>query len=165
MPWLYNLGLIAVGLMVVAYGACQALLHDSKAGVLGGGYMALAGVFLALIGVFPSGTRPHTFVSTWFFIQIDLALILLAWATARLGGRLSRPALALAVAAWPIAGIVEALIGWPSAAVLEAYGIIVIDLVVAALALDQLRLGLGRAVHAKPRGPGGQLGAPTSAVS
>ncbi len=150
MPWLYNLGLIAVGLMVVAYGACQALLHDSKAGVLGGGYMALAGVFLALIGVFPSGTRPHTFVSTWFFIQIDLALILLAWATARLGGRLSRPALALAVAAWPVAGIVEALIGWPSAAVLEAYGIIVIDLVVAALALDQLRLGLGREAPAKP---------------
>ncbi len=140
MPWLYNLGLIAVGVMVAVYGACQVLLHESKPGVLGGGYMILAGVFLALIGVFPSGTRPHTFVSTWFFIQIDLALILLAWATARLGGSLSRIALLLALAAWPIAGIVEAVIGWPSAATLEAYGIIVIDLAILALTLDNLKL-------------------------
>jgi len=29
-----------------------------------------------LIGIFPSGTRPHTFVSTWFFIQGDLAIII-----------------------------------------------------------------------------------------
>lgn len=139
-PWLYNLGLIAVGLAIVAYGACQTLLYRGRPGVLGAGYMALAGVFLALIGVFPSGTRPHTFVSTWFFIQIDLALILLAWATARLGGKLSKPALALALAAWPLAGLVEALVGWPSAAVLEAYGILVIDAVVAALTLDQVKL-------------------------
>ena len=142
-PWLYNYGLIAVGLLVAAYGVCQAYACNSKAGVLGGGYMALAGVFLALIGVFPSGTRPHTFVSTWFFVQIDLALILMAYAAAKAGGRYSRMALPLAVAAWPLALLVEAVVGWPSAAVLEAYGIIVIDIVVAAIALDQARLSRG----------------------
>jgi hypothetical membrane protein len=34
-----------------------------------------AGIFLALIGVFPSGTRPHVFVSTRLFIQVWLSSI------------------------------------------------------------------------------------------
>ncbi len=139
-PWLYNYGLITVGLVVAFYGVCQTVTCNSRAGVLGGGYMSLAGIFLSLIGVFPAGTRPHTFVSTWFFIQIDLALILMAYAAARAGGRYSGKVLPLAIAAWPLALIVEAVIGWPSAAVLEAYGIIVIDVVVAAITLDQAKL-------------------------
>ncbi len=132
-PGLYNYGLMAVGVLVAAYGACVAALAATRPGIVGGGYMALAGVFLALIGVFPTGTRPHVFVSTWFFVQADLALTL-ASVDAVLGGyRLGKPALALSLAAFPVAGLVEAAVGWPSAAVLEAYGIIVIDAVVLAL--------------------------------
>jgi Predicted membrane protein len=37
----------------------------------------VAGLFLALIGIYHAGTRPHVFVSTWFFVQMDTALI--AW--------------------------------------------------------------------------------------
>lgn len=139
-PWIYNYGLIAVGALVSVYGLCQFRLYSSRAGVTGASYMVMAGVFLALIGVFPAGTRPHTFVSTWFFVQIDIALILLALATVRAGGKLSVPALAFSVAAWPLALAVEALVGWPSAAVLETYGILIIDIVVAFITLDQLSL-------------------------
>lgn len=132
-PDLYNYGLITVGMLVVAYGACIAALAATRPGVVGGGYMALAGVFLALIGVFPAGTRHHVFVSTWFFVQADLALILASVDSVLGGYRLGKPALALSLAAFPVAGLVEAVAGWPSAAVLEAYGIVVIDAVVLAL--------------------------------
>ncbi len=141
-PWLYNYGLITVGLVVVAFSACPYRLARDKMEVYGSALLAVAGVFLALIGVYPSGTRPHTFVSSWFFVQMDAALLALslgAYSASR-----SRPALASALAAalaFPLAGAVEALAGWPSAAVLEAYGILVIDFCVAMLTLEYLAAG------------------------
>ena len=128
-PQLYNTGLIIVGLLLIAYGACATLLSRNKLETLGAGYIALAGVFLALIGVFPTGTRPHTFVSTWFFIQADLALTLLLTGQRRQGCRTpyNTTALLATLLAFPAAGLVEAIWGWPSAAVLETYGILVID--------------------------------------
>ncbi len=73
----------------------------------------------------PPGTRPHTFVSTWFFIQADLALIAIGmelWGF--LAGRLI---VALSVLAFPLALLVGATLGWPSTAILETYGILIID--------------------------------------
>ncbi len=127
-PLVYNLGLILVGMLLVGFGICVAMAAERRVGVAGGSYLALAGVFLALIGVFPSGTRPHTFVSTWFFVQADIALIASLAEAAWRKCKMSKPTLLLAVLAFPIAGSVEAVVGWPSAAVLETYGIIVIDL-------------------------------------
>ena len=127
-PQLYNYGLILVGALVALHGAGAALTAATRSGIAGGAYMALAGVFLALIGVFPSGSRPHVFVSTWFFVQSDLALILLLWESYRLRRDLASLAgLALAVLAFPVAGLVEAAVGWPSAAAVEAYGVLIID--------------------------------------
>ena len=127
-PGLYNYGLIITGLVVMVYGSCIAWLAQNKLETGGGFYMFLAGIFLALIGVYPSGTRPHVFVSTWFFIQADLALIL---TTAGLYARRKTPEngalLTGMVMAFPIALLIEALIGWPSAATIETFGILVID--------------------------------------
>ena len=127
-PWAYNYGLVLVGLLLVVFGACVWGLSRGRLEAGGGAYLALAGVFLALIGVFPSGTRPHTFVSTWFFVQSDLGLVTVLAGLYRRGCRgLTGPALALAVLAFPLAGLVEALVGWPSAASIEAYGVVIID--------------------------------------
>ncbi len=139
-PWVYNYGLILVGLIVALFGACVASAAPGRLEVVGGAYLALAGVFLALIGFYPSGTRPHTFVSAWFFVQSDLGLVAsLAGVWRRRRSPLCGVALAASVLAFPVAGLVEALVGWPSAAVLEAYGVIVIDLGVLALAHAYLR--------------------------
>ena len=133
-PRVYNTGLILVGVIVAAFGAGLVLAGRSKLEVVGGAYFALAGVFLALIGIYPSGTRPHTFVSTWFFVQADLGLLLASLGLYRAWGcRLGLWGLVLSALAFPVAGLVEAVVGWPSAAVLEAYGILVIDAVVLAL--------------------------------
>ena len=138
-PWLYNYGLITVGAVVVAFSLCPYRLARDKLEVYGSALLAVAGVFLALIGVYPSGTRPHTFVSAWFFVQMDAALLALSLGAYRASR--SRLAVASAVAAalaFPLAGLVEAAVGWPSAAVLEAYGVLVIDFCVAALTLEYL---------------------------
>ncbi|MEB3758303.1 MAG: DUF998 domain-containing protein [Desulfurococcales archaeon] len=124
-PWIYNYGLVTVGVLMAFYGALLACWARGKLGVIGASYLALAGVFLVLIGVFHEGTRPHTFVSIWFFIQADIALILL-------GGEFRDKPLGLTVLlssllAFPVAIAVGATVGWPSTAVLETYGILLID--------------------------------------
>ena len=100
----------------------------------------LAGVFLALIGVYYGGTRPHVFVSTWFFVQMDLALIPLTLSLWRRRGWARGAYLfAVSILAWPVYALVEALVGWPSVAAGEAYGIVVIDVAVVGLSYYQCR--------------------------
>ncbi len=132
-PWAYNYGLIAVGIIMIVFGTVAASVLPGKLGGIGGSHIALAGVFLILIGVFPSGTRPHTFVSTWFFIQADTALVISLLSVPKPRGRLVTSALIAALLAFPIAILVGLTIGWPSAAVLETYGILIIDYGVIAL--------------------------------
>ncbi|WP_297125301.1 DUF998 domain-containing protein [Thermococcus sp.] len=38
----------------------------NKVQTIGGAYISISAIFLALIGVFHSGTQPHVFVSTYF---------------------------------------------------------------------------------------------------
>ncbi|MFZ8854842.1 MAG: hypothetical protein ACO2OQ_01600, partial [Thermofilaceae archaeon] len=81
------------------------------------------GIFLALIGAYPSSTRPHTFVSTWFYAQSFLAT--LALAVALLHERRRGPGVALLLLSLTpllLAYLVEALVGWPSVAALEYFG-------------------------------------------
>ena len=129
-PGLYNYGLMAVAVLIAVFSLCVLSVESSKLGVLGAGYFVLAAVFLALIGVFPAGTRHHVCVSTWFFVQADIALAMLAARVYRERRSLFWAlALLAAVLAWPVAGLVEQVAGWPSAAVLETYGIVIIDAV------------------------------------
>jgi len=130
-PGLYNYGLVLSGLFILAYSSCLYYLARIKLEVLGAGYVGLAGVFLGLIGVFHEGTRPHVFVSTWFFVQMDLGLILQSIGFyVRTRGWEGFWSAVLSLLAFPVAILVGLTVGWPSAAVLEAYGVIVIDAVV-----------------------------------
>ena len=122
-PWVYNWGLIATGALVVAYSFALAGVSRSLGEAWGSAFVFVAGLFLALIGVFPGGTRPHVFVSTWFFVQMDLAFLAWGLGLASSGRRLGWVYVAMALAA----AVLGVVVDWPSAAVAEAFGIIVID--------------------------------------
>lgn len=139
-PWLYNYGLITVGLVIVLFAVCPYRLARHRLEAFGSGLLFTAGLFLALIGVFPAGTRPHVFVSTWFFIQMDMALIALSiGAYNATGDPLARLAAIVSAVAFPVYILLEILVGWPSAAVSETYGIIIIDAAVILLTLNYTR--------------------------
>lgn len=131
MPQVYNFGLIATGIAICTYSLYIAYASKARVLIFASSLLFTAGIFLMLIGVFPSGTEPHTFVSTWFFIQMLLALVAIA-----LGMTLTR-SFYHAIALWiistlgpVIAILIETLVGWPSVALLEIYGIVLIDIAV-----------------------------------
>ena len=74
-PWMYNTGLIVVAAVLRIYSLYIAYESKRKLVVFSSALLFTAGIFLALVGVFPSGTRPHVFVSTWLFIQVWLSSI------------------------------------------------------------------------------------------
>lgn len=127
-PYVYNYGLITLGAMLYLFSIWIATKTRSKLELIGASWLMIASLFLSLIGVYPSGSRPHTFVSSWFFIQTWLSMTPFL-----LQSFLSRNKddavvfSSLFILSPIIAFIVELTAGWPSVAVLEAYGVVVID--------------------------------------
>ncbi len=127
-PWLYNYGMMSIGLLIIIYSIYLVYISKNKLMTVGSSFAIIAGIFLIMVGVYPSGARPHVFVSTWFFLQFDLAIII--WG---LGAyRLYRDFVSLSLL---LIGFVAPIIGflapWPSAATVEAFGVLVIDFWVA----------------------------------
>jgi len=139
-PRLYNYGLVATGILMLVYSLCIYNSTTSRLGAVGASHLALSGVFLSLIGVFHEGTRPHTFVSAWFFIQSYAAYTIIGLALLHEDPRIGRGILAVSIASLPIAVAVELAVGWPSAATLEAYGIIVLDVYTVLTYIHALRV-------------------------
>lgn len=84
-------------------------------------FVMIAAIFLALIGIFHEGTYPHQFVSLWFFIQFDIAILVYGIGLLRVKRKWE-------IYIFIISNIVAGIVKWPSAATIEAYGIIVIDI-------------------------------------
>ncbi|WP_054857137.1 DUF998 domain-containing protein [Vulcanisaeta sp. JCM 16159] len=127
-PWIYNYGLIITSIFIDLYSINLLLVSRNKVEDFASAFVFIAGLFLALIGIYHEGTRPHVFVSTWFFTQMDIALI--TWGIGSLMAkdrRLGLFSLLLGI----IAPLIALIVPWPSAATEEAYGIVVIDLWVA----------------------------------
>lgn len=125
MPLIYNYGLIITGILILLYSIYLILDSKNKIETVGSAFMFIAGLFLILIGIFPSGTRPHTFVSLWFFIQANLSI--LTWGfglVARNQKKIGESIILIAL----IGGLIGFSVDWPSAAMAEAFGIIIIDL-------------------------------------
>ncbi len=123
-PWVFNYGLMIVSVFGLLYSLSLIKDATNKVETVGGAFMFTANIFLALVGFYPSGTTPHTFVSTWFFIQADLAIV--TWGIGLL--LRGRKVFGMVSTTMGILGpLVAALIEWPSIATLEAYGIIMID--------------------------------------
>ncbi len=127
-PWLYNYGLILSGLAFLSFSAGVYLLSGHKMETMASGLLGTASIFLMLIGVFPGGTRPHTFVSTWFFVQTFLGFVFLGTGILLKGEKVGIAVALPSLLAIPIAILVEVTVGWPSAAVAEAAGIVIIAL-------------------------------------
>jgi len=122
-PWVYNYGLMLLGALLALFSLGLLAASRSRGAAFASGLYFTASIFLALIGAYPSGTRPHTFVSTWFYVQSLLAT--LALAAALLHEKRRGPGVALlllGLTPLPLAYLVEALVGWPSVAALEYFG-------------------------------------------
>ncbi len=137
MPWVYNLGLITTGLVILAYSIYLVMFSENRLESVASGFMFIAGLFLMLIGIYPSGTKPHNFVSTWFFLQADMAI--LTWGLGLLLRGQKRYG-ALFTLMGILGPLIAMVIDWPSAATVEAYGIVIIDLwVILMLKIPQKR--------------------------
>ncbi|BEP17826.1 DUF998 domain-containing protein [Pyrofollis japonicus] len=126
-PGLYNYGLVLLGVLLALWGIAATYLAENKPEAIGASYMVVAGVFLLLIGIFPSGTRHHVCVSTWFFIQSYWGLSLLLYGQAKRGSRAAKVSLAALLVSIPLGVLLALWPGWPSAATLETYLIVFID--------------------------------------
>jgi hypothetical membrane protein len=123
-PWIYNYGLIVTAIFVILYSIYLILDANNKIETVGGAFVIIAGIFLALIGIYYAGTRPHVFVSTWFFVQMDLAMLI--YSLGLLFEKLKIYGLSLIIIS-VIGPFIALIVKWPSAATLETFGIIIID--------------------------------------
>jgi len=126
--WLFSNGMILTGLVIVLYGIYLVQESFNKPTTVGAAFLLITGGFLTLIGVFPSGTDPHFFVSVGFFTMSDLAI--LAWGSGLLGGEqdvFGKIYVGLGI----LGPIMTAIIPWPSIAVVEAFGILTMNMWVA----------------------------------
>uniref|UniRef100_A0A7C4FFB8 DUF998 domain-containing protein n=1 Tax=Thermofilum pendens TaxID=2269 RepID=A0A7C4FFB8_THEPE len=122
-PWVYNYGLVLLGVLLALFSLGLLSASRSNGAAFASGLYFTAGIFLALIGIYPSGTRPHTFVSTWFYAQSFLATLALGLALLHEKRRLPGAVLLLlSLSPAPLAYLVEVLVGWPSVAAIEYFG-------------------------------------------
>jgi hypothetical membrane protein len=149
-PWVYDGGLVVAGALIVLYSLYLAAAARHWVEAYGAACFGLAGVFLALVGVYHAGTYPHDFVSEWFFTQAALGAAV--WGVGELLTGRWRGAgyVALAVGAEAAAAIVP----WPSVALVESFG----ALAVCAFALlvfgEERRLGPPRGRRPEPHAVG-----------
>ncbi|AEA13531.1 hypothetical protein TUZN_2073 [Thermoproteus uzoniensis 768-20] len=133
-PWIYNDGLILAAAFLGLFSVHVVSSSSNKLEAVGGAYLSISAIFLALIGIYHEGTRPHVFVSTWFFIQAFLGFLIYGLGRVLVERRRIR----LSYVAIFFAALAGALIvPWPSAAALEAYEIALLTAGAAIYALGQ----------------------------
>ncbi|MEM1626015.1 MAG: DUF998 domain-containing protein [Sulfolobaceae archaeon] len=123
--YLYNFGLVIVSILGFIYACYLAYISRNKIETIGSAFVMVAMVFLALIGIFPEGTYPHLFVSFWFFTQFAIAI--LTWGIGIFiegDGKIGSILILLFI----IGVLGSIIIPWPSAATIETWGIIIIDI-------------------------------------
>ncbi|AHL22284.1 DUF998 domain-containing protein [Thermococcus nautili] len=127
-PWIYNAGLVVTSFFVLAFAVYLISTALNKAQTVGGAYISVSAIFLALIGIFHEGTKPHVFVSTYFFVQFFLGTLIYG-----LGSRRNVRVASLVLFALAVIG---AFFKWPSTALLETYEIILVMVFTLVVALS-----------------------------
>ncbi len=117
-PWIYNYGLIIASPFLFLFSVFLIYYAENKLRTVGGAFILISSIFLAFIGVFHSGTRPHGFVSSYFFIQFFFGMLL--WGIGVKG--LER----ILCTSLFIAALLGAFLPWPSTALIEVYEIFII---------------------------------------
>ncbi|MGC8973841.1 MAG: DUF998 domain-containing protein [Thermoproteus sp.] len=133
-PWIYNDGLITAAAFLGLFSVHVVSSSSNKLEAVGGAYLSISAIFLALIGIYHEGTRPHVFVSTWFFIQAFLGFLIYGLGRALV----ERKRIGLSYVAIFLAALAGALmVPWPSAAALEAYEVVLLTAGAAIYTLSQ----------------------------
>ncbi len=124
-PFVYNIfGMVATGIIINLYSIYSIRNSRNKIETVGYSFLFIAGIFLSLIGIYHSGTKPHTFVSSWFFIQSLISFIVLSIALITLKKiKLGIFLFLISI----ISPIIAYVVPWQSVAETEAFGIIIID--------------------------------------
>ncbi len=117
-PWIYNYGLILSSPLLFLFSIYLVSKGKNKLQIIGGSFIMISSLFLAFIGIFHSGTRPHGFVSTYFFLQFFLGM--LVWG---IGGEKKDRYLCTSLF---FAALLGAFLPWPSTGILEVYEILII---------------------------------------
>jgi hypothetical membrane protein len=125
-PWIYNYGLIATTPFLFVFSIYLIYIAKNKVQCIGGAFITISSFFLTFIGVFHSGTRPHVFVSSYFFLQFFLGMLVF--------GALSNRALRILTTIIFGVALGGAFLPWPSTATIEIYEIALIGISVSAIA-------------------------------
>ncbi len=121
-PWIYNYGLILSFAPFFLYSLYLIYISENKIQTAGATMILISSVFLAFIGIFHSGTSPHGFVSSYFFLQFFFGMLVFSCGM--------KSALRYLGVGLFIAALIGAFLPWPSTAILEIYEIIVIAIFV-----------------------------------
>ncbi|WP_258084187.1 DUF998 domain-containing protein [Thermococcus thermotolerans] len=127
-PGIYNYGLVITAVFMLAFSVYLMLSAENKPQTVGGAYVSISAIFLALIGVFHAGTRPHGFVSTYFFVQFFLGMLIYGTGSK---DRVIRYGSGLLFAL----AVPGTLISWSSVALIETYEIALIAVFTLVVAL------------------------------
>ncbi len=125
-PWIYNYGLIATTPFLFIFSIYLIYIAKNKVQCIGGAFITISSFFLTFIGVFHSGTRPHVFVSTYFFLQFFLGMLVF--------GALSNRNLRILTSIIFAVALGGAFLPWPSVATIEIYEIALIGVFVSFMA-------------------------------
>ncbi len=126
-PYLYNYGLIISSPLLFLFSLHLMAMAKNKVQVVGGAFITIASLFLAFIGIFHSGTAPHGFVSSYFFLQFFIGMEIFCCATSKIWTTMSTVLF--------ISALSGAFLHWPSTATLEIYEIAIIAIFVTAIAV------------------------------
>lgn len=130
--WIFNYGLITTAAIIFVYSLYLVSVSENKIQSVGGSFVLVSSIFLALIGYFHEGTYPHYFVSVYFFAQMDLSI--LVWGVGFVTGK--RKFLGTTFILLSLVGSAISLtVRFPSIAALEAFGIIIMILWVILMAI------------------------------
>lgn len=73
---IYNYGIIFVVMpLMFIFSLYLIYVAENKVQTVGGAFILVASMFIALIGIYYKGTKPHDFVALWFFIQYFLGIL------------------------------------------------------------------------------------------
>ena len=126
-PWLYNYGLIISSPILFLFSLHLIDIAKNRIQVVGGAFITIASLFLSFIGIFHSGTAPHGFVSSYFFLQFFLGMEIFGCATSKKWSIFTTMLF--------LSALFGAFLHWPSTATLEIYEIGIITILVTAIAI------------------------------
>ena len=139
LPWIYNVGMMVIGAFIIIYSLTFLYDSNNKIESAGAALILVTGVFLIMIGIFYDGTRPHNFVSAYFFGQAEVALIVSGIGLV-MSNILQERRAGWIIVAFSIGALIVALLfDWPSSAAVEEYGIFTIGIRVILLTRVQLK--------------------------